>query len=247
MGNRSSVRNLALLFALAALLWAQPAGAQETNHAGLVVVGGDGTVDRRCVAFAEESISGYDLIVRAGFEVVSEQAAMGATVCALDGEGCAFPREACFCQCQGRECTYWSYWQQDDGGVWRYSGAGAGNNRVRDGAVEGWVWGPGSVSEAPAPPEATFAELCPAETAGAEADAVPATASITETARLTTAAATTVTLSAALPAEGAGSQGVGVEWGGLLFAVLPLPLLLAGYWIWRRRKVHAKYAEHSDL
>lgn len=245
MGNRNAVRNLALWLSLAGLLWAPPARAQEANRAGVVVVGGDGAVDQRCVAFAEESINGYELIVRAGFDVVSEQAAMGATVCALDGEGCAFPREACFCQCQGRECTYWAYWQQDDSGVWRYSGAGAGNSRVRDGAVEGWVWGPGSVSEAPAPPAVTFADICPVDTAGVAGAAT----TITTTARITpTASRVTLLTPPTTPlARETSSEGVGVEWGGLLLTLLPLPLLLAGYWIWRRRKVHAKDAEHSDL
>lgn len=234
------MRRFALLLTLAALLWAQPAHAQDAGRAALVVVRGDGAVERRCVSFEGETATGYDLLVRAGFDVSSEQAAMGATVCALDGEGCAFPREACFCQCQGRECTYWSYWQQGESGDWQYSGAGAGNTRVRNGAVEGWVWGPGSVSEAPAPPPVTFAELCPAEEAGgtAEADAAAETDALSETVALTAAApplvtgATTVTLAAAPPAGEAG----GVQWGGLLLAALPLPLLAIGYLIWRRRQ-----------
>jgi hypothetical protein len=217
------------LLLLAALLWTQPVRAQDTGRAALVVVRGDDTVERSCVTFEGETANGYDLLVRAGFDVSSEQTAMGASICALDGEGCAFPREACFCQCQGRECTYWSYWQQDEGGAWQYSGAGAANTRVRDGAVEGWVWGPGSVAEAPAPPPVTFAEICPAEAAGAlETTAVSAAA-------LTATAATTVTLAAAPAAEALGEPN-GAQWGGLLLAALPLPLLVIGYLIWRRRQ-----------
>lgn len=236
---------LALLVALVALLWAMPARGQGEGRAGIVVVHGDGSVERHCVAFAEETASGYDLLLAAGVEVISEQSAMGATICSLEGEGCAFPREACFCQCQGRECVYWSYWQQDEGGVWRYSGAGASNARVRNGAVEGWVWGPGSVTEAPAPPAVTFAELCPAD------------APNTPAAIATEAALTTVTVAQAAPAapaeevaapQGAtDSRGTGVQWGGLLLAALPLPLLAVVYLIWRRRKNHAENAEHSDL
>jgi hypothetical protein len=157
---------------------------------------------------------------------------MGATVCALDGEGCSFPREACFCQCQGRECTYWSYWQQNEGGAWQYSGAGAGNTRVRDGAVEGWVWGSGSVTEAPAPPPVTFAEICPAEAASGAASE---TAAITGSVSLTATATTTITPAAA-PASEAAAESGGAQWGGLLLAVLPLPLLVIGYLIWRRRQ-----------
>jgi chemotaxis protein CheC len=51
---------------------------------------------------------------------------MGATICRIDGEGCNFPTESCFCQCQGSPCIYWSYWRLTEG-EWRYSNIGAGN------------------------------------------------------------------------------------------------------------------------
>ena len=42
------------------------ARAQDQNQAGLVVVFGDGRVERQCVAFTEESISGYELLRAVG-------------------------------------------------------------------------------------------------------------------------------------------------------------------------------------
>lgn len=84
---------------------------------------------------------------------------MGATICRLDGEGCAYPQESCFCQCEGSPCVYWSYWRLGGEG-WTYSNLGAGNATVRAGDVDGWRWGEGSVDRAEAPPSLTFADIC---------------------------------------------------------------------------------------
>ena len=151
---------------LGTLGWSMPAAAQtteqESNRAGLVVVHEDGTVTSRCEEFTEESISGYDLLVRSGFALRSEVGSMGTEVCSLDGEGCG-EGEDCFCQCQTSVCRYWTYWQLGPDG-WRYSNIGASNSRVDDGAVDGWVWGdsrPNNPSEN-LPPQLTFADICSA-------------------------------------------------------------------------------------
>jgi hypothetical protein len=105
---------------------------------------------------------------------------------------------------------------------------------VRDGAVEGWMWGPGSVTEAPSPPPVTFAEICPLE-AASETSALSDTTGLTGSVSLTATATTTITPAAA-PASEAAAESGGAQWGGLLLAVLPLPLLVIGYLIWRRRQ-----------
>lgn len=148
---------------VAVILWlaggALPLTAAEPHRAGLVIVHGDGRVVTRCVTFAEESISGVELLVRSGLELRLDATGVGTTICSIAGEGCPAP-SSCFCQCQSSPCVYWSYWQLEEG-AWRYSNLGAGLTQVRDGTVEGWVWGEGSASgEATAPPVLGMDEIC---------------------------------------------------------------------------------------
>lgn len=157
-----------LLLALPPRLW-----AQASHRAALVIRYGDGQVETRCVAFDEPSITGYDVLVRAGLDVAIDASGMGAAVCAIQGTGC--PANDCFCHCQGAECQYWSYWHQVDG-AWQYSSGGASIYPVTNGAIEGWSWGPGSVTEAIAPPVVSFEAVCNAP--AATATSVPPTATL---------------------------------------------------------------------
>ena len=141
------------------LLFAAPVAAQEENRAGLVIVHGDGSMVTQCIAFAEESIAGAELLARSKFDLSMEASSMGATICRIDGEGCDFPADACFCQCQGSPCIYWSYWRLTEG-EWRYSNIGAGNAVVRHGSVDGWRWGPGTIDKAEPPFAITFEDIC---------------------------------------------------------------------------------------
>jgi hypothetical protein len=141
------------------LLFAAPVAAQEENRAGLVIVHGDGSMVTQCIAFAEEAISGAELLARSKLDLSMEASGMGATICRIDGEGCDFPAETCFCQCQGSPCIYWSYWRLTEG-EWRYSNIGAGNAVVRDGDVDGWRWGQGTVDKAESPPAVAFEDIC---------------------------------------------------------------------------------------
>lgn len=171
-----SRRAFALLFALVALLLAAgaPAAAQDENRAAVVVDYGDGQTASRCVAFAEPAISGLEALNRSGLVVENEVQAGGAAVCRIDGVGCAV--DDCFCACRGGgECRYWSYWQLRDG-TWQYAVAGASLSRVADGAVEGWVWGAGSVTEAPPPPVVSFDEVCSGAVVAATERAAPVVA-----------------------------------------------------------------------
>lgn len=155
---------LALVWLLG-LFWlgSGSAQAQAPNRAGLVVVHGDGTVETRCVGFAEETLSGYDLLAQSGLALRSEVTSMGQTICALDNEGCD-ESSTCFCQCQSSPCIYWSYWQLD-GETWRYASLGAGSTTLRDGAVEGWVWTEGRIGQDAErmPPPLTFDDICTAD------------------------------------------------------------------------------------
>lgn len=134
--------------------------AQEDslNQAAVIVRLDEGVVESRCVAFDEKSISGLDLITRSGLDVDLYVAGFGSAVCSVEGTGCA--ADDCFCQCAGGDdCVYWSYWHQTDSS-WEYAKAGANSYRISNGDVDGWSWGPGSVTNAIEPPLISFEEIC---------------------------------------------------------------------------------------
>lgn len=157
---------LGLLLALLVLTAAAP--RQQTGdpagQAGVVVRFAEDQVATFCVTLDEPEITGYDLLQRTGLALEVSEVNLGAAVCRLAETGC--PAGDCFCQCRGADCQYWSYWHRVDG-AWVYSAAGAGLYRVQAGDVDGWSWGPGSVTEAVAPPSLTLADICGAEAATA--------------------------------------------------------------------------------
>ena len=152
-------RTIFLLLILLLIGLGASASAQEPNRAGLVVVLGDGTAVTRCVEYAEDEINGFELLNRSGLAVETGTASFGASVCRLEETGC--PGSDCYCQCKGSECVYWSYWHLRDDS-WQYSQAGAAIYQVKNGAVEGWTWGPGTPQDAPEPPAVTFDDICAA-------------------------------------------------------------------------------------
>ncbi len=163
LNRRRALPLLVITLSLVSLLAYASIGAADDNRVALVVDYGDGEVATRCVSFPEESITGYEALQRSGLPFETEIQAGGAAVCRIDGRGC--PADDCFCACPGgADCVYWSYWHQIDG-EWRYSVGGSGLYRVSDGAVEGWVWGLGSVTQAPPPPDVSFDEVCSDESA----------------------------------------------------------------------------------
>jgi hypothetical protein len=128
------------------------------NQAALVIDFGNGEIETRCISFSEDEINGYEALVRSQIPVEIDFQSGGQAVCRISHTGC--PIEDCFCSCRGgNECAYWSYWHLTDG-RWNYSTSGAGMYRVRDGAVEGWSWGPGVVSSTPNLPLINFSEIC---------------------------------------------------------------------------------------
>ncbi len=168
MIHRWLLATLLLLVAIAPTR--QAASAQETKRAAVVVDAGDG-IQARCVAFAEPTLSGHELLTRAGFATVTSAGAQGQAVCAIDATGC--PASDCFCQCQGADCAYWSYWQQREG-AWGYAAQGAGSRVIADGDVDGWFWGPGNAAAAPVPVD--FTAVCgdaPPEAPSTRAAAAP--------------------------------------------------------------------------
>ena len=141
---------LVTLLAVAAL----PVHAQEeTEHrARLIVQYGRDDYVTLCLTFPEERLSGLQLLSRSGLNV----ATWGTAVCRIEGVGCDYPVERCFCQCLASPCRFWSYWQWQDG-RWVYSQVGASQRGVRNGDIDGWVWGDGQVPPSMEP----SADACP--------------------------------------------------------------------------------------
>lgn len=154
-----------LCFLLLVVILTPAIQAQTQNRAALVVRFDDGRVETACVAFSEEQINGYDLLVRANLQVEAKAAGMGAAVCRISDLGC--PQSDCYCQCPGgSDCLYWSYWTQE-ADTWQYSSIGATLRQISDGMVDGWSWGPGSLTNAVPPPDLSFADICTDEAATA--------------------------------------------------------------------------------
>jgi hypothetical protein len=136
------------------------AAAQEENQAGLVIQFADGQSETRCIAFEGETIAGDEMLERSGLEVIIDPSSgMGITVCRIEGLGCDYPAEHCFCQCMGGEsCAYWNYFYRDPGDeMWTYSALGALLRKVPPGGMEAWVWGNGNT---PPAADLTFEALC---------------------------------------------------------------------------------------
>ena len=157
------VRILAMLVVGWAALSSIPApmNAQAPNKAALVIRHAEGDVQTACVTFEEPQISGLNLLSRADLDLVINVQSGGALVCKIKETGC--PASDCWCQCKGGgDCIYWSYWHMLEDG-WTYSQGGAAVYMIEDGSVDGWSWGPGSITEAVPPPDITFDEVCLAE------------------------------------------------------------------------------------
>lgn len=165
----STQKQLGLLLITITVLayWPPQLAAQTPNQAALVVRLGDDQVQSACVSFSEPQITGYELLQRSGLDVVVEVQGAGALVCTIDGVGC--PANNCLCQCQGGgDCVYWSYWHHAEGD-WQYSQGGASVFPVTNGTLNGWSWGPGSVTAALPPPALSFNDVCQADAAAASA------------------------------------------------------------------------------
>ncbi|HFD40944.1 MAG TPA: hypothetical protein ENJ31_13965 [Anaerolineae bacterium] len=132
---------------------------EPPEQVGLVIQFEDGRVETFCLD-VEGEITGADLLLRSGLDVVMDPASsMGVTICQIEGQGCDFPTEHCFCRCMGgSDCAYWNYFYREPGeAAWTYSNLGAGVHRVAPGSVEAWVWGDG---HSPPADDLTFEAIC---------------------------------------------------------------------------------------
>lgn len=116
--------------------------AEDINVAGLIVDYGDGRISYAWVPFAEDEISGVELLERSGLDVVTVGfGGMGDAVCQIDDTGC--PVGDCrkrMCQTSDPESPFWRYSRQTDSGDWVMAATGASGASVQDGDVDAWVW-----------------------------------------------------------------------------------------------------------
>lgn len=146
-----------VVLVVASLIGSGSTSAQGTHHAAIVIDFGGGQLTSSCVPFAEDEISGVDLLRRSGATVVfSGSGGLGEGVCQIDEQGCNDPGD-CFCQCRGADCHYWSYWTLQDG-EWHFQNVGASQRDVHDGDADAWVWG-----DRRTPPDAElgYGDVCP--------------------------------------------------------------------------------------
>ncbi len=152
---------IGILVIVTALGMASATAQAPGNRAALVVRYRDGSTAALCVPFSEASITGEELLRRSGLNAVIDTSSGEGVVCSINGSGCAFPQEACFCQCFGAQCEYWAYYHWVNG-QWEYSSVGASLYDVANGALEGWSWGPGNFSSGTEPPQVSFDQVCSA-------------------------------------------------------------------------------------
>lgn len=154
-----SVAALVVAVSFRAPLPSTRVAAEEPNRAGIVVTFGDGRSESLCVEFSEAEMSGAELLRRSGLPAVTTSGGAGAAVCAMGGVGCDDPND-CFCRCHGADCRYWAYYTLENG-AWQYSAVGSSLRKVRNGDVDGWAWGSGSIGSGAKPEAWTFEEICP--------------------------------------------------------------------------------------
>ena len=148
---------------IAGFLSIRPAHA-AIHHAALVIQHASGSVITRCVAFAEDQITGLQLVERSGVPYEAQSfGSIGTAMCQLDREPSTVP-SGCF-----GSGPYWQY-SHRRGAAWQTSAFGASSSVLRDGDMDGWHYAAGanqvpgnvefaSVCGAPPPPAASATKL----------------------------------------------------------------------------------------
>jgi len=132
----------ALCIAVALTGGAGPAqSARAAGAVGIVIRHGDGRILYAYVPLTSDQMTGAEALQKSGLTLnVTAGGAYGTAVCAIDGEGCAAPKENCFCKSYGSPSFYWHYYARGPDGAWRTASIGAANRVLHDGDVDGWSW-----------------------------------------------------------------------------------------------------------
>jgi hypothetical protein len=154
MSNRIASLLLAVALLAGAAAWTTPQAHAASDGAcpgdtGVTVVvdfhqlGGGVVV--RCAKGSPGN--GFEALAKAGFDVV-QPSSMPGFVCRIDGQP-GSDREACVNTPPAN--AYWTYWNADAGGSWKYSQRGPGSRTPAPGTVEGWSWAQDSAGNPPPP------------------------------------------------------------------------------------------------
>ncbi len=108
------------------------------NQAGLVINHFDGSRVVRVVDFYGETLTGFQLVEKSGFDLVSVQFSFGPAVCAIDGEG--HPSDNCFGDFSVGDPS-WLLYDLNANDEWQSSQVGVGDSIVYGGEVQGWLFG----------------------------------------------------------------------------------------------------------
>ena len=128
--------------------WRQPCGVGGARGRRL-------RADQVC-QLRRAAISGEELLNRSGMTVVlNSNAGLGGAVCSINGYGCAYPTQDCFCKCQGSSASI-GLTIIGRARAWQYSQVGPTGYQVKNGALEGWSWGQGNFSSGTIPPTVKF-------------------------------------------------------------------------------------------
>jgi len=133
------------------------AAVSGAPHAALVVDTGS-SVATYCVALGATSISGIQLVQKAGqqFGMSYRLGFGGQAVCMLNGVGGPSGDD-----CLTGQASYWGYWIGNGSGGWTWSSIGAASATVHDGDVQGWAWGVGiDGTTHPQPPATSIGDVC---------------------------------------------------------------------------------------
>jgi len=137
----------------------------EPGLAAVIIVGPERSVRQTCVNLEAAGVTGKELLELARIAMtLDERNPMGALVCAIDAQGCAYPAEDCLCRCQGLgDCAYWASFVRTPPGSWTYAGQGVSTQTLRPGDLYAWVWLPTAVSSDALEwlPTGEIEDLCP--------------------------------------------------------------------------------------
>jgi hypothetical protein len=136
------------------------------SRAAIVIQYADGNTSTACVTFQEDEIDGQELLDRSAFSYVADYGnPMGSIICSIEGSGCDFPNEKCFCNCsEPGSCSYWAYFIRAENDDWVYAPLGARLRKIHHGDIDAWIWvdslGFGQIEGTAGLPEVSFENIC---------------------------------------------------------------------------------------
>ncbi|MGB2757540.1 MAG: hypothetical protein WBD02_07745 [Acidimicrobiia bacterium] len=133
-----------LLFAVLACVagpWSATHASAASLHRAAIIVDNGNEVTTVVVDFPEDSISGLELLNRAGYQPETYGfSGLGAAVCRMAAKGCAADQSCLNCD----SGNFWSYFRAPNGShTLASSSVGASTARVSDGDTDGWKYGTG--------------------------------------------------------------------------------------------------------